>query len=508
MRSRRDTLRRALTLCLAAMICFGLALPSSALAATNRKNSSPTATPDPIPKPTLPKDVLPYDAEHPENLLPEQLYSWSAILIEAETGNVIFEKNADDIRYPASTTKIMTCLLALTLTDEGDMDRMVTCSEQAVAVNTQEEDVTSLKLQAGEEINFRKLLEATMVYSANDGANVIAEAVGGTIPNFVDLMNQAAQVYGCENTHFANAHGLHDDAHYTTPRDLATITRVAMRNEEFRRIVGMRSVVLPKTSFHRERTVNTTNEMFFAGSEEKPNKYYYPDLIGVKTGFTSKAQYCFVGAAEREGITLISVIMYAGNNSRWADTIKLLDYGFSQYTSVTPVQLYEQHPITIETSNYSLNDSSLGKLKLRAVATDTASRQAHIIATFDDVEQMSSNLREIMLIQYTRDFVAPIEEGEVIGTMTYVPENGDAVVYNLIAERSIAKRENAPPTLEELAAAADADPNPLPPLNAEFIFLLLSPLMIAIIIFLVLRRLFFGRRHHGRTPRTKQRFLR
>ena len=506
MRSRRDALRRGLTLCLAALIWLCAALPSAALAA--KKKTTATATPDPIPKPTLPKDVLPYDPEHPENLLAEQLYSWSAILIEAETGNVIFEKNADDIRYPASCTKVMTGLLALTLTDEADMDRMVTCSEEAVAVNTQEEDVTSLKLQPGEEINFRELLEATLVYSANDGANVLAEAVGGSISHFVDLMNEAAQVYGCENTHFANPHGLHDDAHYTTPRDLATITRIAMQNEEFRRIVRMQSVQLTKTNFHRARTVNTTNELFSAGTPEKPNKYYYPDIIGVKTGFTSKAQYCFIGAAERDGVSLISVVMYAGNNSRWADTIKLLNYGFSQYTSVTPVELYEQRPITIETSNYSLNDSGLGKLKLRCVATDQESRDTHIIATFDDVEQMAENLREIMLIQYTRDFAAPIDEGEVVGTMTYVTEDGEAVVYNLVAERAIAKRENAPPSLAELAAAADADPNPLPPLNFEIVLLLLPPLLIAIVIFLILRRLFFGRRRHGKTPRVRQRFLR
>ena len=468
-----------------------------------------TATPNPNPEATLPPDVTPYDANHPEKLLTEQLYAWSAILIEAESGRVIFEKNPDDIRYPASTTKIMTCLLALMFMDEADLNGTVVCSEQAVAVNTQEEDVTSLKLQPGEELNFMDLLEATMVYSANDGANVIAEAVAGSIPAFVDLMNEAAMRFGMTNTHFANAHGLHDDAHYTTPRDLATLTRIAMQNEKFRSIARMEYKTIPATAFHRERTVKTTNELFNPGTAESENRYYYPDAIGVKTGYEGKAQYCFVGAAERDGVTLISVVMYTGKRARWADTIKLMDYGFSQYTSVTPIELYNMSPITVETSNYSLKDSQLGKLPLRCVATDADSRAARIIATREEVDAMASSLRDTMLIQYTRDFIAPIEEGEVMGTMTYVDDSGSPVVYNLIAGRDIPRRETTPKTLAEIEAESDADPNFLPPLTPEVVFMALLPLGLALLIYFGLLRLLRRRkRHGGKGPEITQRYLR
>ena len=487
------------------LLCFVLLFSMGCARAAN-----PTATPNPNPEATLPPDVTPYNPDEPEHLLPEQLYAWSAILIEAKSGKVIFEKNPDDIRYPASTTKIMTCLLALMFMDEDELQQTVVCSEAAVAVNTQEEDVTSLKLQPGEELVFMDLLEATMVYSANDGANVIAETVGGSIENFVNLMNEAAMRFGMTNTHFANPHGLHDDAHYTTPRDLATLTRIAMQNDKFREMVLMESKTLPKTAFHKERTFNTTNELFKPGTDESPNKYYYPDAIGVKTGFTGKAQYCFVGAAERDGVTLISVVMYTGKKARWADTIKLFDYGFSLYTSVTPIELYNRKIIKVETSNYSLNDKQQGELELRCVATDALSRDTRIVATREDVDAMAANLRSTMLIQYTRDFIAPIQEGEVMGTMTYVTENGDLAVYNLVAGRTIPKRENAPKTLAEVEAESDADPNFWPPPTPESVFMLLLPLILAILVYLLLLRLTRGRRkrRRGREPDITHRYLR
>ena len=201
--------------------------------------------------------------------------------------------------------------------------------------------------------------------------------------------------------------------------------------------------------------------------------------------------------------------MYAGNNSRWADTIKLLDYGFSQYSSKTPIELYNENPITIETSNYSLTDSQLGKLSLSCTAADEAARNASIVATKEELENLARNLRTTALFQYTRDFVAPIEAGEVMGTMTYLLENGEPVVYNLTATRSVARRENAPPSLDEIRAMTDADPNPLPPLSPEIVFLLALPFLITLGLILLLRRLFIGRkRRPGKGPRVTSRYLR
>lgn len=438
-------------------------------------------TPEVIPEPTLNPDAAPYDPEHPEDLTVDQLYALSAILITADKGLPIFEKNADDLRYPASTTKILTVLLGIMFVD--DLYMTVTVSETAVDIP---EDSSRMYLHAGEEIRFIDVLYGTMLLSANDGANVIAETVSGTIPNFVDLMNETAALYGCTNTHFMNPHGYHDDNHYSTARDMANIARHAMSNDQFREIAGALTWSIPRTNKQRARTITTKSEYMLQGTEEKPNKYYYPYANGIKTGSHSHSGYCFAGSATKDGVSLISVVFYTGKRARWADTIKLMNYGFSQYVSVTPVELYEMNPITIETSGYSTSDPNRGKVRLLCQSGTTVSPT--IVATRDEIRQMAANLKDTVLIQYTRDFAAPISAGEQMGTLTYFPETGEPVVYQLTAARSVEKRENVPKTLDEIRRETYEDPNPFPPFNFEFAMFLLRPLIIiAVVVVLFVR---------------------
>ncbi len=472
--------------------------------AARAASSKPTATPPLYPRATLSPDAPAYDPEHPENLESDQLYCWSAILIEADSGDAIFEKNADDLRHPASLTKIMTVYLALTCVE--DLYMTVTASERAVNVPS---DSTTMKLQAGEEMPLMDVIYGTMLLSANDGANVIAETVSGTIENFVDLMNSTAQLMGCTSTHFANAHGYTDPTHYTTPRDMAIIAREAMKLDDFRDIVSTYTYTLPSTNMSRARTITNTNELFNPGTEEKANKYYYPYANGIKTGTTDAAQYCFVGSAEQDGVNLISVVMYSGSDSRWADTIKLMNYGFSQYTSITPIDLYNMNPITIETSSYSLQDANMGRLRLTCVAQNaTDAAKARITATKTAIDAMANRLKSTVMIQYDRDFKAPIEVGEVMGTMTYFLDNGDPVVYNLIASRSVAVRENMPKTVDEIWNETMADPNPLPPLNSDMVLFLFG---ISLVIWGLLQLLLYlrrrHRRNHGHVPKIGRRYL-
>ena len=177
-------------------------------------------------EPELPSDVEPYDPEHPEDLYEDQLYAKSAILIEASSGEVIFEKNADATMYPASTTKIMTVLLGIMM---GDMNQTVYLSQTAADIG---DDSSDMGLDVGESINFKDLLYGTMVRSANEGANLIAETLYGSVPAFAEVMNEAAAMYGCTGTHFANANGLHDPNHYTTARDMAKIAQAALQARE------------------------------------------------------------------------------------------------------------------------------------------------------------------------------------------------------------------------------------------------------------------------------------
>lgn len=460
-------------------------------------------TGDKIVEPTLSKDAAAYDAEHPELLEEDQLIAYSAILIAEDSGEVIFEKDADTLRYPASTTKIMTVLLGLMMVD--DLNQTVTVSQRAVDVPA---DSSTMGLEAGEEINFTDLLYGTMLVSANDGANVIAETVSGSIENFVDLMNQTAEIFGCTSTHFANAHGYHDDNHYTTARDMAIIAREAMQNELFRTIVSTTNYTIAKTNKHRARSLTTRSTILLTGTAENPNKYYYPYATGIKTGSHSKAAYCFAGAAEKDGVRLISVVLYTARRGMWTDTKKLMEYGFSQYVSVSPVDLYNMNPITLETTGYSLSDSNMGKLLLTCVPVGAAASDTRITATQEEVDAMASNLRRTVLIQYNRDFAAPIEAGEVIGTMTYFPENGDPVEYNLIASRSVAKRENAPKTLEEIVAETDADPNPFPPFTAETVAYIVLPVAgLWLLLHLARKALRKRRVHNAKVPKPTSRHL-
>lgn len=457
----------------------------------------------PYPEATLAPGGSDYDEEHPENLEEDQLYAWSAILIEADSGRAIFEKSPDEIRHPASTTKIMTCYLGILFVD--DLYQTVTVSQNAVNVP---EGSSTMKLQAGEVIPLIDVLYGTMLLSGNDGANVIAETVSGSIEAFVELMNQTAALLGCTNTHFNNAHGYTDPYHYSTARDMAIIAREAMKNETFRTIAAASTYTISRTNMTRARTITSTNELFRPSTEENPNRYYYPYANGVKTGNTDAAQYCFVGSAEQEGVNLISVVMYSGKRARWRDTILLMNYGFAQYVSVTPIDLYNLNPIVIETSSYSTQDSNLGKLQLRCVAQDAAAAaRARIVMTRDQVDATAMNLRNLTQIQYVRDFRAPIEAGELMGTMTYFTDSGEMVIYDLRAARTVAARENVPKTLEQLWTETLEEGNPLPRMNSGTLSFLVLVLIVSFVIYRLILFLLSRRRKQPRIPRVGKRYL-
>ena len=437
-------------------------------------------------EPRLSSDANPYDPEHPENLEPDQLIAKSAILIEANSGEVVFEKNADQQMYPASTTKIMTAMLGLSIGKANDMlDETVTVSEEAA--NLGDEDATTIPLEAGETIRFEDLIYATMVRSGNEGANAIAEFISGSMPAFVDLMNETASYLGCSATHFTNANGLHDDNHYTTARDMAIIAKAAMGDSTFRQIAASTSYALPPSNLHGAKTVKLRDNPMMMQSEN--NDYFYPYANGIKTGNTNQAGRCYVGSATKDGVTLISVVFYTSSNGRWTDTKKLMEYGFSQYLSVSPVELYDMNPIILETNGFSKDDPNLGRLPLYLVAMDS-SATASIVATRAQIEAKARNLQQEVIIEYIRDFAAPIASGEQMGTLTYFPTDGsgEPVEYALIASRSIKQRENAPKSIQEITQETYDDPNPFPRFTAELLIIVLLPFAGVYLILRIFRR--------------------
>lgn len=494
----------ALTLAWLGIFAWQNVTGSSPLRSTQAALAEDTTTDIRYIAPTLSSNAPAYDEEHPENLTGDQLYAKSAILIEAESGEVIFEKNADEQMFPASTTKILTTLLGI---EFGDMN--ATATMDTVAANL-EEGSSTIPLSVGETINFQDLLYATMVRSGNDGANLIAETISGSITGFIDLMNQAVASYGCTNTHFSNPNGLHDDTHYTTARDMAIIARIAMQNDTFASIAKTFTYSLPKSNLQRSRVLMGTSSNWLNSSED--NEYYYPYATGIKTGYTSRAGYCYVGSAERDGVKLISVVLYTSSSGRWTDSKKLMEYGFSQFVSVTPVDLYEMNPTVIETTGYSMEDSNIGQLQLNIESTaDT--RTVHIVATKAEVDSLARNLKEQVVINYTRDnFSTPVIQGEVFGTLTYYPsDGGSAITYQLVASRSIARRENAPKSIEEIVAETYADPNPFPPFSLEMALYVAVPLVALFFLLRLPFRLLRKTGRHGRRsriPKPKNRYFR
>lgn len=238
----------------------------------------------------------------------------SAILICADDNSVIFEKNARSRMAMASTTKIMTCLVAI---EKGNLQDIVEVAPQSVGV-----EGSSLYLQKGDSVSLEGLLYALMLRSANDTAAAIAYHIAGSIEAFADLMNEKAVELGLENTHFTNPHGLQDENHYTTAYDFALLASYAMKNETFAKIVGTRSYTVSLNDGDCLKTVVNHNKML----------RLYEGANGVKTGFTRDSGRCLVSSAERDGVTMIAVTLNAPND--WQDHEKMLDIGFSKYSNV------------------------------------------------------------------------------------------------------------------------------------------------------------------------------
>lgn len=237
----------------------------------------------------------------------------SAVLIEAETGTVLFSKNAEERRAMASTTKIMTAILTI---EAGDLDREFAVDTYAIMT-----EGTSMGLREGDIVSRRDLLYGILLPSGNDAANAAAVSVSGSMSSFVKKMNEKAAELGLRDTHFVTPSGLDADGHYTTAIDLANLTAYAMKNEIFREAVSCKSKQVEFGNPPYKRTLYNSNKMLSR----------YDGAIGVKTGFTDNARRCLVSAAERDGVTLIAVTLNAGDD--WNDHTKMLNYGFSQVSA-------------------------------------------------------------------------------------------------------------------------------------------------------------------------------
>ena len=259
------------------------------------------------------------------------IVSPSAIVIEVNSGAVLYEKNPDEINYPASITKVMTTLLAL---EYCDLEEMVTFSDDAIKYN--QGDTSHIARDYGEQMTMKDCLYAVMLESANECAYAVAEHVGnklgGDYRTFIDLMNERAKELGCTNTHFNNSNGLPDKEHWTSAHDMGLISAEAYKNETFRIIVGSRNYKIPPTNKHTGPTyLNNHHAMI---SNYKTDEYLYQYSTGGKTGYTDSARFTLVSYAEKDGLTLACVVMKTNAEARFNDTRTLFEHCFQNFQAV------------------------------------------------------------------------------------------------------------------------------------------------------------------------------
>ena len=266
-------------------------------------------------------------------------YCPSCILIEANTGKILYEKNSNDVRFPASTTKIMTAIL----TDENcNLDDVATVSHNAVYSIPY--DYTHASLKEGEELTIEQLLYALMIPSANDAAIVLAEHISGSVEEFAKLMNKRAEELGCKNTHFVNPNGIHSKDHTSTSYDLALMGKFAMQNSIIRKIVSTTQFTLPATNKYSktDRIFNNSNDLLSTYS-----RYYYEGTTGVKTGYTGEAGNYIIASAKKNDFEVILVVLggestNTGLSQRYLVCKTFFDYAFINYSLKS---LYEKYAV-------------------------------------------------------------------------------------------------------------------------------------------------------------------
>lgn len=259
----------------------------------------------------------------------------AAILIEIDSGEILYEKNANAPMYPASTTKIMTALLAL---EHLNLEDKITVPEDMGLA-----DGSAMYLLPGEVFTVRELLDGLLVKSANDAAVLLARTISGDIQSFATLMNQRAKDIGCTNTSFANPNGLHDPSHTISAHDMALIAREAMKNATFRELVSQVNVTLDETPQTPEkRYFRNTNRFLWSTSKIIYNNEYIPikyEVVdGIKTGYTEEAGNCLVSSGEKNDIRVISVVFKASGYDVYRDSRLLLDYGFDNFEKKTLIK--------------------------------------------------------------------------------------------------------------------------------------------------------------------------
>jgi len=328
----------------------------------------------------------------------------AAVLIDSKNGQLLFEKNADVRVYPASTTKILTGIIAL---ESGRTGEAVTIPREASDV-----EGSAIGLQEGEQISLEDLIYALLLNSGNDSAVAIACHLGGSVDGFAQLMNNKAAELGAVNTHFNNPNGLPDPNHYTTARDMALIARYAMQNPEFREIVSTKIKNITRNDPNAQTYLDNHNKLLWD----------YQGAIGVKTGYTEAARQCLVSAAVRQGRELIAVVMKSEGVDIWSDSIRLLDYGFDEFKQAT----------LVESGKY-VTDVPVKYGVSKTVHAQTASALA-----YDFPREVQPEIRQEIILH--DNIVAPVQAGKKTGEIVFFSGSQELGRVDLVVQQEIKRK--------------------------------------------------------------------
>ncbi len=340
--------------------------------------------------------VLPINAEESTEQMDIAENSKSAILIEKDTGEILYEKKSNDRLPPASMTKIMTLILIMEALENGKikLDEKVRVSEYAASMGG-----SQIFLEAGEEMTVEDLLKGVAVASGNDASVALAERIAGSEKAFVQKMNEKAKNLGLKNTHFVNTTGLPADNHYSTAHDMAMMAKELLKYEE----------ITKYTSIYEDYLRKGTEDEFWLVNTNKLVKFY-KGVDGLKTGYTSEAKYCLTATAKREDMRVIAVAMGADTTKkRNTDISKMLDYAFSQYNT-KPV--YERHQ--------TIDDLKLLRAEDEKIEIVTEDKVSLLIKNGEEISDMEE------VIEYDKNLTLPIKKGQQVGTLK-VKVNGKVV---------------------------------------------------------------------------------
>ncbi|TSB46552.1 D-alanyl-D-alanine carboxypeptidase family protein [Alkalicoccobacillus porphyridii] len=331
----------------------------------------------------------------------------SAILMERDTGEILYEKNSNEAFPPASMTKIMTMLLIMEAIDEDKLkyEDMIRASENAASMGG-----SQIFLEPGEEMSVQDLLKGIAVASGNDASVAMAEHLGGTEQGFADMMNEKADELGLENTHFSNSNGLPVDNHYTSAHDLAVMAKELLKYEDITTFTGIYEDYLRSDTAKPFWLVNTNKLVRF-----------YPGVDGLKTGYTKEAKYGLTATAEKDGMRVIAVVMGSPTpKERNADVSAMLDYSFSQFTSH---KLYDRNEV--------ISKTTISKGQKKKINVVTGEPISILTKKGESVEEVKER------IELVENIKAPVEKGDKLGTL--IIENGEKVVSEtpLVADEEV-----------------------------------------------------------------------